>query len=130
MIEERKAKAVGRFAGLGWRSVAIASAVAATGIIALVALSDPVPQAARYAVGESQDGPAVEEQDPLRTELTRCRTIAATADDAACRAAWEVNRRRFMGESRSYVAPGDPAAEESPIPVPVMPSPDGQATER
>lgn len=129
MIEQQDQTASGRFASLGWRSVAIAGAAAATGIVALVALSDPAQQGARYAVGESQDGPAVEEQDPLRAELARCRTLAATADDAACRAAWEVNRRRFMGESRSFIAPGDPAPTASPDPAPVMPS-EPQATER
>ena len=38
-------------------------------------------------------------------ELLRCRSLAAETDDAACREAWEVNRRRFMGESRSYIPP-------------------------
>jgi conjugative transfer region protein TrbK len=129
MIEQRDQAARGRFASRGWRSVAIAGAAAATGIVALVALSDPAPQGARYAVGESQDGSAVDDQDPLRAELARCRTLAATADDAACRAAWEVNRRRFMGESRSFIAPGNPVPATSPVPVPVMPS-ETQATER
>jgi conjugative transfer region protein TrbK len=129
MIEQRDQTASGRFASLGWRSVAIAGAAAATGIVALVALRDPAPQGARYAVGESQDGPAVDDQDPLRAELARCRTLAATADDARCRAAWEVNRRRFMGESRSFIAPGDLAPVASPVPVPDKPS-EPQATER
>ena len=129
MIEQQDQAARGRFASFGWRSVAIAGAAAATGIVALVALSDRAPQRARYAVGESQDGPAVDDQDPLRAELTRCRTIAATADDGRCQAAWEVNRRRFMGESRSFIAPGDPVRAASPVPVPVMPS-ETQTTER
>jgi conjugative transfer region protein TrbK len=130
VTEPHGKKAAGRFAGVGWRSAVIAGAAAATGIVALFALNDPGPQAARYAVGESQDGPTIAEQDPLRTELTRCRSIAATADDAACRAAWEVNRRRFMGESRSFIAPGDPPAESSPVPASAMPPADGKATER
>lgn len=36
--------------------------------------------------------------DPLRVELARCRTIPPEdfATDAACRAAWAENRRRFF----------------------------------
>jgi len=35
--------------------------------------------------------------DPLRTELARCRAITdPTAVDEACRAAWAENRRRFL----------------------------------
>ncbi len=45
-------------------------------------------------------------------ELLRCRTLPAGSTDAACEQAWEVNRRRFLGESRSYVGPR--AAAPSP----------------
>ena len=43
--------------------------------------------------------PATRDGDPLRTELTRCRTITPEelAADAACQAAWAENRRRFFG---------------------------------
>jgi len=109
----------GRFGGFGWRSVAIAAAAATTGIFAMVALSDPSPPAAHYAVGEAPDAPAAAHTDPLRAELARCRTLPANGDDARCQAAWEVNRRRFMGESRSYVAPVEPAPiEAAPVDSP------------
>lgn len=85
----------------------------------MVALSDPVPPAAHYAVGEAPDAQATANADPLRTELERCRTLPANGDDARCQAAWEVNRRRFMGESRSYVAPVEPAPiEAAPVDSP------------
>lgn len=43
--------------------------------------------------------PAVEavEVDPLRAELDRCRSLAPDAEDAACDAAWDDHRRRFLG---------------------------------
>jgi len=43
--------------------------------------------------------PATFEDDPLRAELMRCRTITPEdlATDAACQAAWAENRRRFFG---------------------------------
>jgi conjugative transfer region protein TrbK len=113
MTEERTRAARGRFAGFGWRSVAIAAAAATTGICAMVAMSDPAPPAAHYAVGEAPDAQAAASSDPLRAELARCRTLPADGNDARCQAAWEVNRRRFMGESRSYVAPVEPAPIEA-----------------
>ena len=37
--------------------------------------------------------------DPLATALTRCQALGAVAEgDAACRAAWAENRRRFFGD--------------------------------
>ncbi len=85
----------------------------------MVALSDPAPPAAHYAVGESPDAQAAANTDPLRAELARCRTLPADGEDARCQAAWEVNRRRFMGESRSYVAPVEPAPiEAAPVDSP------------
>lgn len=78
----------------------------------MVALSDPAPPAAHFAVGEAPDAAAPASADPLRAELARCRTRPADSDDARCQAAWEVNRRRFMGESRSYVRPVEPPAIE------------------
>jgi conjugative transfer region protein TrbK len=119
MTEERTRAARGRFAGFGWRSIAIAAAAATTGICAMVALSDPAPPAAHYAVGEGPDAPAPASTDPLRAELARCRTLPADSDDARCQVAWEVNRRRFMGESRSYMAPVEPAPiEAAPVDSP------------
>jgi len=95
-------------ARIGWRSATAASGAAAVGIIALVALAAPAPQPPRYTIEDSQETAEPVEVDPLRAELTRCRTLPANTDDARCTAAWEVNRRRFMGESRSYVAPVEP----------------------
>lgn len=104
-------------AGMSWRSVAIAGGAAAIGIIALVAVADPAPQLARYTIGDSREMAGAVQADPLRTELARCRTLLANTDDARCSAAWEVNRRRFMGESRSSVAPMEPPIAREPIAI-------------
>lgn len=96
-----------RLPRLDWRSVAIATAVATTGVVALVAMRDQAPPASRYTVGDGPDTAAPAGADPLRIELARCRTLPADTVDARCQAAWEVNRRRFMGESRSYLPPAD-----------------------
>lgn len=92
---------------LGWRVIAIGGGVVVAGISALVALHDTAPPGPRFAVGaaEQEDATPWLAADPLMAELLRCRSLPAGSDDAACREAWEVNRRRFMGESRSYVAP-------------------------
>jgi conjugative transfer region protein TrbK len=119
VIEEPTRAARGRFAGLGWRSIAMAAAAATVGALALVAITDTAPPVAHYAVGETPDASAPVTADPLRAELARCRTLPANREDARCQAAWDVNRRRFMGESRSYVAPVEPAAiEPAPLPEP------------
>lgn len=117
MTEERPTETRDRVAAVRWRSVAIAGAAAATGILALVALSDPAPRGPSYAVGDSTAQSGVATADPLRAELARCRTLPANADDARCRAAWEINRRRFMGESRSYVPPEPAPIEPAPAPI-------------
>ena len=70
-------------------------AIGMGGIAALMAaieLADSVtPPSAR--------APASLEDDPLRAELMRCRTITPEdlATDAACQAAWAENSRRFFG---------------------------------
>jgi len=85
----------------------------------MVALNDPAPPTAHYAIGEAPDAQAPANADPLRAELARCRTLLGGSADARCQAAWEVNRRRFMGESRSYVAPVEPAPiETAPVDIP------------
>jgi conjugative transfer region protein TrbK len=119
VTEGQQAKAGGRLAGLGWRSAAIAAEAAVTGIGALVVLADPAPQTPHYTVGVTQDAPVPGNLDPLRAELARCRTLPADTDDARCRAAWEVNRRRFMGEIRSLPVP----VELKPVPAlgPILP---------
>jgi len=95
-----------RFILPGWRTLAIGAGVAGTGVVALVALHQPTPPASRFAASVGEDTtPAPAPTDPLMAELLRCRSLVARTDDATCRKAWEANRRRFMGESRSYVPP-------------------------
>lgn len=126
MTDEQPAKSHGRFAALGWRSAAIAAAAATTGVVALITLGDAAPPAAHYRVGDTIVEPATPNADPLLAELTRCRTPPADTDDARCRAAWEVNRRRFMGESRSLVMPVEPAPiEPTPADPPTVPAAGG-----
>lgn len=90
---------------LAWAIGAIGVGTIA-GMIGLIALRDPAPSAPRFAVA-ADDAPAAPAAggDPLMAELLRCRTLPAGSTDAACEQAWEVNRRRFLGESRSYVPP-------------------------
>lgn len=86
---------------------------AVAGMIGLIAMRDPGPSAPRFVVATDDAPPApAAAGDPLMAELLRCRTLPAGSTDAACEEAWEVNRRRFLGESRSYVAPR--AAAPSP----------------
>ncbi len=119
MTEEPTRTGRGRFDGLGWRSIAMAAVAATVGALALVAITDTAPPASHYAVGETPDASAPVTVDPLRAELARCRTLPANRDDARCQAAWDVNRRRFMGESRSFVTPAEPAAiEPALLPAP------------
>lgn len=99
-----------------WPTLAIGAIGVGTiaGMIGLIALRDPVPSAPRFAVAADDASPAPSAGgDPLMEELLRCRALPAGSTDAACEQAWEVNRRRFLGESRSYVAPR-PAAASSP----------------
>lgn len=86
--------------------LATGGGAAGLGIVALVALHDPAPPLSGFAVvGGGGNAPAPAPTDPLAAELSRCRSIPAGTDDPACREAWEVTRRRFVGESRSYVPP-------------------------
>lgn len=114
---------LGWVTGLGWRSFAIAGTAAAIGVAALVALSTPSAPASRFTVTEGEPDTAMTVSDPLLAELARCRTLPADTDDARCRAAWEVNRRRFLGESRSYVAPAKAPAREPIATPPAAPPP-------
>lgn len=70
-------------------------------LLAAIELADSVSPPASRA-------PATFEDDPLRTELMRCRTITPEelAIDAVCQAAWAENRRRFFGSS------GDTSCED------------------
>ena len=72
-------------------------AIGMGGIAALMAaieLADSVTPPAGRA-------PATRDDDPLRAELMRCRTITPEdlATDAVCQTAWAENRRRFFGSS-------------------------------
>jgi conjugative transfer region protein TrbK len=98
----------------GWRAMAIGGIAAGLAIAALVALQDRAPPSARFVVTDQQDATTSAATDPLMAELLRCRSLPAGSDDAGCRAAWEVNRRRFMGESRSLTVPtGNPPSPAS-----------------
>lgn len=101
-----------RFVIPGWRTLAIGAAVAGTGVVALVALYEPAPPQSRFVVTmETKNARMPAGTDPLMAELLRCHSLAAGADDAACRRAWEANRRRFIGENRGTVPPVANAAE-------------------
>lgn len=99
--------------GFRWRDVALASAAATIGFAALIGLHRPSADPSRYSIVEGADVPPEVPVDPLRAELLRCRSLPANVDDARCRAAWEVNHRRFMGESRSLILPPLPATPSS-----------------
>lgn len=116
MTEEQETH--GSSAALNWRTVALAGALGGLSLAALVIFHDPAPPASRFTVASAEEAtPAPPAPDPLMAELMRCRSLPAGSDDAACRAAWELNRRRFMGESRSLVVPApipsDPASAGS-----------------
>lgn len=95
-----------------------AGIAAIAGMIGVIASRDPVPPAPRFAdvADDAQPAPAAN-ADPLMAELLRCRSLPAGSTDAACEEAWEVNRRRFLGESRSYV----PARATAPSPAAASP---------
>jgi len=102
-----------RFVLPGCRALAIGGGAAGLGVIALVTLHDPAPPASGFSVATGvENAPTPAATDPLMAELLRCRSIPAGTDDPACREAWEVNRRRFMGESRSYVPPASGTVTE------------------
>jgi conjugative transfer region protein TrbK len=110
-----------RFVLPGWRALAAGGAAAGVGIVALLALlalRDPAPEPSRFAVTTGAEVSTSARVDPLMAELLRCRELPAGSDDAACREAWEVNRRRFMGETRSYVAPVAAASLPATAPIP------------
>lgn len=106
MTEDRQRPAPVKRAGraIPLRVLAIAVGIPIAGFAAMVALA-PGGEESRFTVVESPPAKAGRPKDPLAAELERCRTLAADAVDDRCRAAWEVNHRRFMGESRSLVLP-------------------------
>ncbi len=93
----------------------------------LVALSAPPPDRPGFVVGDSAQLPIAAARDPLNTELVRCRALPANTEDSRCEVAWEVNRRRFMGESRSYAPPVEPPSIE-PLPMNVADAAGNTAT--
>lgn len=109
MTEEKEPS---RFTVPGKRAIAVGTAAAGIGIAALLALHSAAPPTPHYSVSVDDAEPAPPATDSLMVELQRCRSIPAGTDDAACREAWEVNRRRFMGESRAYVPPSASGLEQ------------------
>lgn len=116
MTEERpKAAPVKRAERrLPLRVLAIAAGIPIAGFAAMIALRAPGGEDSRFTISESEPAKARRTIDPLMAELERCRTLPADAVDDRCRAAWEVNHRRFMGESRSLVLPEPEASTASP----------------
>ena len=102
-----------------WRGIVAAGSVAVAGMLAIAAMQSPVRDESRYAVVEQDAPPTAAAPDPLMAELIRCRTLPPQVDDAACRAAWEENRRRFFGETRAMRVPGDPLPTYAAIPAPM-----------
>jgi conjugative transfer region protein TrbK len=53
--------------------------------------------------------------DALARELARCQTIGMAAEeDAACKAAWAENRRRFFASPPTERASSTPTSEQKP----------------
>jgi len=126
VTDERDNDAPAKRAGrpIPFRTLAIALAIPIAGVAAMVGLRAPAGEDSRYAVSESAAPRAERPRDPLAAELARCRTVDANTVDERCRQAWEVNRRRFFGESRSYIAPpAAPAPSPLPSPSPSTPEP-------
>ena len=58
--------------------------------------------------------PAIQ-SDPLARELARCQAIGMAAEeDAACKAAWAENRRRFFASPPTEPASSTPTGEQKP----------------
>lgn len=116
--QDRTADDARRLTGRRWRGVAIAAVAAAIGVAAIGGLSRPTSDVSRYAIVEGRPLPPARPSDPLVAELVRCRTLPANVEDAGCRTAWEVNRRRFLGESRSLdrqqASSGNPSSVATP----------------
>lgn len=117
MTEDRAAAAPAKRAGrsIPLRALAIAAAIPIAGFAAMIALRSPAGEDSRYAIVDSRPESTERPVDPLKAELERCRTVTPETVDDRCRVAWEVNRRRFLGESRSLVLPPAqaPAATET-----------------
>ena len=119
--------ALGRMVMRRWRPIAITVLTVSVGIAAMIGLRQPAAPSSRFAVDDSAPAPQRRPEDPLRAELIRCRSLPANADDARCRAAWEINRRRFHGENRSGILPPLPPA---PPPAGAAPADAAPAEER
>ena len=114
---DREEGALPRPASRRWRGIAAAASVAVFGIVLTTALHPPLGEPSRYVAVESDAPVAPQAPDPLMAALIRCRALPAQADDPACRAAWEENRRRFFGERRAMRVPGDPMPTYAAIPA-------------
>lgn len=107
MTEDRSQAAPAKRAGrtISFRTLAIAAAIPVIGFAAMIGLRVPADEESRYAITDSSPENPARPVDPLKAELERCRTVSADTVDERCRVAWEVNRRRFLGESRSLALP-------------------------
>lgn len=102
--------------------IALAGALLATA----VALNDR-----RYPTPSASNGDPSPNAGPLDRALARCKIAPEAAQDAACKAAWEANRERFLGSKKLYqdrvtdTGPATPAFNQ-----PAPPSTEGQPPSR
>ncbi len=102
----------------GSRDLAFAALTLIGGSVAVLALHGGDATGPHYkAVDVASSAPQTAD-DPLMTELVRCRALPPQASDPACERAWDENRRRFFGETRATRVPGDPPPQYAPIPAP------------
>ena len=103
MIEEEPHRRLPR---PGWGSIATGAIVGGIGVAAMIMLHEPASPRSHFIVTTKTKSARTQTRtDPLMAELLRCRSLPAGKDDAACREVWEISRRHFTGESRSYIAP-------------------------
>lgn len=88
-----------------FRALAIALAIPIAGIAAVVAVRGPGGEDSRFTVSDGREAKGKQTRDPFAVELARCRTVAADTVDERCRAAWDLNRRRFFGSEPSAILP-------------------------
>ena len=117
---DREEGASPHFSSRHWRGIAAAASVAVFGIVLTTALHPPSYERSRYVAVERDATPVPPQPDPLMAALIRCRALPTQADDPACSAAWEENRRRFFGERRAMRVPGDPLPDYAAIPAPAL----------
>lgn len=82
--------------------------------MAALALRETPPEPAPRQVTVHGD----EEPDPLQARLRACREAGqAAASDPECLAAWEENRRRFLGQRREPALDDQPGKSTEPVPI-------------